>query len=272
MKITTLLENGTLTKNLKSAHGLSVYIEYKEKKILFDLGPNNYYLKNAKKLGIDLSEVDYLIISHGHFDHGNGLAKFLKLNKKAQVYVSSKAFEKHYKEVGFVKIPIGIKKPKDAERLVFVDSDIKIEDGINLFSNVDYIAQVINDSRLTAKTLDGYGEDHFNHEIYLVLSEDNNRVLLSGCSHKGIKHIMDSIEKRKKYEISHVIGGFHLSHYDDTSEIHNDYLKELGSNLLNHSTSKYFSCHCTGDKAFDELKKQMNHKLERIMTGSIINI
>lgn len=272
MKITTLLENGSISKELKSAHGLSVYIEYKDKKILFDLGPNNYYLKNAAKLGINLKEVDYLIISHGHFDHGNGLKKFLNINKKALVYVSSKAFKKHYKEIGFVKVPIGIKRPSDVERLRFIDTDLTIEKGINIYSNVEYIKQVIGDSSLTARTSDGYGEDQFNHEIYMVLSEDDNRVLFSGCSHKGIKNIMDSIEKRKGFEVSHVIGGFHLSHYDNKDDKQNEYIKDLGSSLFKHSTSKYFSCHCTGDTAFNALKEDMNEKLERIMTGSVINI
>lgn len=272
MKITTLLENGSISKELKSAHGLSVFIEFKGKKILFDLGPNNYYIKNATKLGVNLKDVDILIISHGHFDHGNGLNKFLKINKKALVYVSSKAFEEHYKKVGLVKLPIGIKKPKDIERLRFIDTDLTIEKGINIYSNVEYVKQIVGDSSLVVKTEDGYSEDVFDHEIYLVLSEDDNKVLFSGCSHKGIKNIMDSIEERKAFTVSHVIGGFHLSHYDDSSEIENAFIKDLGESLFKHSTSKYFSCHCTGDKAYDALKVDMNDKLERIMTGSIVNI
>ena len=57
MKIVTLLENGKEKQNLKSAHGLSLYIEHKNKKILFDLGPSNQYIKNAKKLGINIKDV-----------------------------------------------------------------------------------------------------------------------------------------------------------------------------------------------------------------------
>ena len=272
MKITTLLENGSISKELKSAHGLSVYIEYKDKKILFDLGPNNYYLKNAKKLGVDISDVDYLIISHGHFDHGKGLNKFLNINNKALVYVSSKAFEQHYKKIGMVKIPIGIKRPKDVNRLRFVDADLTIEEGIKMYSNVEYVKQVIGDDSLVVKTDAGFEVDQFDHEIYLVLTEGNNKVLFSGCSHKGIKNIMDTIEKRRKIEISHVIGGFHLSHYDNSKDEENNYLNELGQSLYNNPTSKYFSCHCTGNESFEVLKKDMNEKLERIMTGSIIEI
>lgn len=272
MKITTLLENGSISKALKSAHGLSVFIEYKDKKILFDLGPNNYYLKNAKKLGVDLREVDYLIISHGHYDHGNGLNKFLSINSKALVYVSSKAFEGHYKKVGMTKIPIGIRKPKKIERLRFVDAEVTIEEGIKMYASVPYVKQVIGDDSLKVKTATGFEEDHFDHEIYMVLTEGENKVLFSGCSHKGIKNIMDTIEKRKSIEISHVIGGFHLSHYDNSNDVENNYLADLGQRLYKHKTSKYFSCHCTGDEAFDVLKKDMNEKLERIMTGSIINI
>jgi len=80
MKIIALVENTTKDKNLKPKHGLSVYIETLKHKILFDLGSDDTFIYNAQKLGIDLAEIDTVVLSHGHYDHGGGLLSFLKVN------------------------------------------------------------------------------------------------------------------------------------------------------------------------------------------------
>ena len=91
MKITVLLENTTKDKRLKTKHGLSLYISTQKHTLLFDLGPGKQFLKNAETLGIDVSEADAAIISHGHDDHGGGLKAFLSANSKATVYVRQSA-------------------------------------------------------------------------------------------------------------------------------------------------------------------------------------
>lgn len=96
MKITVLLENTTKDKRLKTKHGLSLYISTQKHTLLFDLGPGKQFLKNAETLGIDVSEADAAMISHGHDDHGGGLKAFLSANSKATVYVRQSAFLPHY--------------------------------------------------------------------------------------------------------------------------------------------------------------------------------
>ena len=92
MKITCLAENTTSRPDIEAEHGLSLYIETNGKKILFDMGQGELFIRNAKRLGIDLSDVDIAVISHGHYDHGGGLRSFLEINKKAPVYISEHAF------------------------------------------------------------------------------------------------------------------------------------------------------------------------------------
>ena len=86
MIIKTLVENTSLSKDFGSEHGLSLYIETKDSKILFDVGASELFLENAKKLNVDISNVDYLIISHGHYDHGGGLRGFLCKNTKLRYF------------------------------------------------------------------------------------------------------------------------------------------------------------------------------------------
>lgn len=86
MKITSLVENISQCE-LKAKHGLSLYIETKEHKLLFDVGPDGTLFDNARKRGIDLAQIDTVIISHGHLDHAGALRDFLKLNTKAKVYI-----------------------------------------------------------------------------------------------------------------------------------------------------------------------------------------
>ena len=84
MRIVPLVENTTKSE-LKAKHGLSLYIETKLHKILFDLGSDNTLFENAVKRNIDISKVDTVIISHGHFDHGGALKKFLDVNSSANI-------------------------------------------------------------------------------------------------------------------------------------------------------------------------------------------
>ena len=89
MKIISLVEN-TIKSELKAKHGLSLYIETKKHKILFDLGPDKTLFENAVKRNIDISKVDTVIISHGHFDHGGALKKFLDVNSSANILYKKK--------------------------------------------------------------------------------------------------------------------------------------------------------------------------------------
>ena len=96
MIIKVLIENTYISEDYASEHGLSLYIETKNHKILFDVGASELFLKNAKRLGVNIADVDFLVISHGHYDHGGGLKAFLKENTKAEVFIHQLAFDKHY--------------------------------------------------------------------------------------------------------------------------------------------------------------------------------
>ena len=88
MRIVTLVENTARRQDLTAEHGLSLYIETENHKILFDAGQSEAFAENAKKLGVDLTQTDLAVLSHGHYDHGGGLAKFLEANDHAPIFLS----------------------------------------------------------------------------------------------------------------------------------------------------------------------------------------
>ena len=96
MKWTVLSDNRSSDSRLSIEHGLSIFLQTERHKILLDTGASDVFIRNAELLGIDLSDVDYVFISHGHSDHAGGLRYFLEHNQKAQVIVSPDAMSGKY--------------------------------------------------------------------------------------------------------------------------------------------------------------------------------
>lgn len=271
MKITVLMENTTNDKALKPKHGLSIYIETHQHKILFDVGPNDTFIHNAHKLGIDLAEVDTLVISHGHFDHGGALSSFLKINEKAKVYIHRQAFEPHYIKVLFAKMHIGLdRKLETNERFIWTDNVMKIDDELFLFSDVDKRFDTKSNRVLLKKTSQGYAQDDFAHEQNLIVTSQGKTALFTGCSHKGIANILCTAKKHNPV-IHAVLGGFHL--YNPVNKIAEppEVVQQLASELSAHD-AVFYTGHCTGDKAFNSMSNSMGEKLNRLTTGAVIKM
>ena len=91
MKWTVLSDNRSKDSSLITEHGLSIFLQTERHKILLDTGASDVFIRNAELLDIDLCDVDYVFISHGHSDHAGGLQYFLEHNRQAQVIVSPDA-------------------------------------------------------------------------------------------------------------------------------------------------------------------------------------
>ena len=91
MRIINLVENEPGASGCEAAHGLSFYIETANHKILFDTSPSEVVLRNAQKLGVDLTAVDTVILSHGHYDHSGGILAFVEINPRVKIYMQHNA-------------------------------------------------------------------------------------------------------------------------------------------------------------------------------------
>ena len=264
MRITSLVENTTKSE-LKAKHGLSFYIETRTHKILYDLGPGKTLFENAIKRNIDISKVDTVIISHGHIDHGGALKKFLDVNFLANIYVQKKAFEPHYSKTLFFKIPVGIdSKLKSNRQIILLDGDYKIDDELLLFtvSKTNKFYSPVNNALYGKK-----GKDTFEHEQNLIISE-NQVALIMGCGHAGVVNIM---EVAKKYQPYVCIGGFHLFNPITNKSVSNELLNGIATELQKYKDMEFYTCHCTGKKAFYYLAQHMNN-LHYMSCGDIIEI
>ena len=201
MRITALTEN-TTKYNLPVEHGLSLYIETEEHIVLFDTGQSELFSKNAGVLGIDLRNVDIAVLSHGHYDHGGGLKTFLNINDTAPVYMSRYAFEPHYNGERYNGLDENL---KSSQRIVFTDGVTKIADGLTLYSCNEKEKRLDLGSFGLSMLRNGKkAPDDFRHEHYLLIEESGKRVLISGCSHKGIINIQEW------FKPDVLIGGFHF--------------------------------------------------------------
>jgi 7,8-dihydropterin-6-yl-methyl-4-(beta-D-ribofuranosyl)aminobenzene 5'-phosphate synthase len=244
MRVVSLLENTAAMPGIGVEHGLSLYVEWRGVKLLFDMGQSGLFAQNAEALGVDLSAVDVAVLSHGHYDHGGGLSTFLALNDHAPVYVHADAFLPHYN--GTEKY-IGLDKTlQNEKRIIFVDDILKIDDELSLYSCNNNIRNHYLDSfGLNMKCNGEFLPDDFKHEQYLLINENGKRVLISGCSHKGVMDIAEW------FEPDALVGGFHYSKLPLDEK-----LKEYALTLASHKTS-YYTCHCTGTEQYEFMKKYM---------------
>jgi 7,8-dihydropterin-6-yl-methyl-4-(beta-D-ribofuranosyl)aminobenzene 5'-phosphate synthase len=274
MVITTLVENTSLLKEFKCKHGLSLHIKTNKHNILFDLGSNGLFIENAIKLNIDISDVDILVISHGHKDHGGALKLFLQHNSKAKIYINKDAFNKYYTSVlGALKFYVGLDdRLQFNERIIFTEDIFQIDEDICLFSNVPkkYETSNLNDS-LFIKIDGKYYKDDFTHEQSLLIRENDKYILIAGCAHKGIVNIIDKAEEIMDSNLSTVIGGFHLFNPVNKKSESLEFISNIAKNLSNKNTI-FYTCHCTGNKAFYILKENLKDKIMYLSTGQVIEL
>lgn len=274
MRIVTLVDNKSISDAYDAEHGLSLYIETIEHKILFDLGQGQLFESNAQKMGIDLSAVDLVVISHGHYDHGGGLKKFLEINDQAKILIAKSAFEPHYslKHNGELK-NIGLDQSLMTDsRIVFIDGDCQYDESLRLCANIKGNALPLEGNhKMKAYKQGEIICDDFNHEQSLLIEENDKRVLIVGCAHRGIVNILDHVKAQGQWPIQTVIGGFHLFRPQDNSYESSDLINQMALRLIE-TDAMYFTGHCTGMGAFETLRGQMKDRIAYLAAGSVLEV
>jgi len=273
MIIKTLVENKTISPQYRCKHGLCFYIETRKHKILFDLGEDDVFLDNAIQMGVDIASVDTVIISHGHNDHAGALWLFLEHNTIAKVYIREHAFDSHYslKEGCYKNISID-QTLKTHPQIILTEDLVNIDDELMIFSAVE-AKEFYSTANLSlyARIGDTMQVDDFRHEQNLIIFEDHKKVLICGCAHAGIVNIKKKAEYLIDGELDYVLGGFHLHKPSTQTSETNELIENVGRRI-NNGMTQYYTCHCTGDKAYTLLKNILNEKISYVASGSVLEI
>ena len=276
LKMTTLIENMPDKENkLKFEHGFSVWIEVDDKKILFDTGQSGDFVKNAAALGIEVSEADYVVLSHGHYDHTGGVPALLnQLRKTTPFYLGKEFFSPKYKKLedGSFKYngnpfeqTLFEQQETLAELRYIEDSVVPISENIVLLKNFSSVSGFEErNPKFFIKKEKNYVPDDFVDEIALGIRMENGIVLVAGCSHVGIVNMMEHVHKVMKVPVAAVIGGTHLV------EAGEERLRKTVEAFRRNELKTIAVSHCTGEAGIELLKKEFPQEFLLNTTGTVI--
>ena len=276
MKITVLVEN-TGPSEFKIEHGLSLYIEFNDKKYLLDAGLSDSFFKNAHALSIDLGRVDKAVLSHGHYDHGDGFMVFLNQYKDKVVYGAKNIFDDYYSGSGgsvhYIGLSSELKQMKN--RFNTISKDTKIDEKIYLIlDDVSNTKEIGVQKKLYKKVDDVLQPDNFNHELSLVFDTPKGLVICNSCSHAGLESIVDNIKKRLNKPVYAYVGGLHMKstkNHIETSSFTEEQIQNLCI-FIKKNIQYVLTGHCTGNVSYDLLKKYLKDRIDFLTTGKTIEI
>ena len=282
MRVTSLVENNRIEgrDDLDAEFGVSVHVEANGQQILFDMGASDAFARNASSLGIDISAIDLAVISHQHFDHGGGLEHFLGTNQNAPVYLrESPVNDRWFKALAVIKRPVGLDKElfdRFPDRLEFVGGMRVIATGIYLLTSIGSThPRPRGNKRLFEESNGILSRDTFEHELIMVIHEEDGMVVFTGCSHNGILNLIDAATARfPRVPVKAVFGGFHfigLPFYNSMAASRIE-VRDIGFRIMEKVRGTVFTGHCTGEKAFEILGDVMGDALQPFPTGTSVEI
>lgn len=227
-------------------HGLSIYI-HSDASVLLDTGQSNIFIHNAEKMGVDIDAVKTVILSHGHYDHGNGL-KYLS---DKTLIAHPGVFKGHYRSNGdYIGVELSEQEMKQRLNVQLSSEPVRISE------NIIFIGAVHRNNSfesLDTPFIDYKGRPDFILDDSGIAVVENGRLtVITGCAHAGICNTVQAAKAITGIEKAYwVIGGFHMHHIDKRTEQTAEYLK---ANVI----KGVIPLHCTGDNVIDYLRHEVN--------------
>ena len=271
-RITTLVENRPgAHRSLATEHGLSMLVEHDGHTLLFDTGQSGGLVHNARLLRIDLSAVEAVVLSHGHYDHTNGLPYLVEAGVTGfDLYVGRSFFDPKFSTDGYAQTYLGPSWDRTwctghARSLHELDDPVReLVPGVHAIGSFErtHDCEGPNPRFVVQRAPAAAVEvDDFRDEVSLAVETPKGLVVLVGCSHPGIMNMLDTVRWRFDTPIHAVLGGTHLV------EAHGERLEEALAYLTDDTIPLLGLSHCTGDAAMDRLAT-MTTGFYRNVTGS----
>jgi 7,8-dihydropterin-6-yl-methyl-4-(beta-D-ribofuranosyl)aminobenzene 5'-phosphate synthase len=252
--------------------GLSLLVQVGRAKLLFDTGATGSFLNNARRLGIDLSDLGEVVLSHGHYDHSGGVAALYALLSDSPPPLFAgrgydvrrfavSATERRSIGLPFEARPAGMPEP------ILIERAERLEEGVFVLPRADMIDGSEIPSRF--RTLSGgvEAQDDFSDELALAVIEEGGLTVISGCAHRGIVNIVRAaLLAFPGIPLKAVVGGFHFSEADEAG------MRQTAEALAALKPEKIFCSHCTGVRGFAALAAALPGKISWLACGASVTI
>lgn len=268
MKITVLVDNNTIIDNYYQGEpAVCYYIEDDDTKILFDTGYTDLFLKNAKKLNIDLAGISKVVLSHGHNDHTKGL-KYL-INKiplhNSKLIAHPDVFNPRIENGIEIGSPLSEKKVAKVIDLELRSTPVQVSNNILFLGEIPTLYGFERRKAFgSINRSDGEHDDFIMDDSAIVYKGNNGLFIMTGCSHSGICNIIEYAKAVcNDNRITGVIGGFHLF---DVSER----LQHTIEYFIKNGIKELYPCHCVSFRAKAEIHKHI--PIHEVGVGLVIEI
>lgn len=275
MKIYILTDNRTKKRGILAEHGLSVFIKHKNINILFDTGQSDIYCRNAIQMGMDLSKADYIVLSHGHYDHCGGLIHFPQTDKTPTIFAHKDAFQKRYviNPNGRSHREIGI--PWSLQDSSFISNNLTLtQKAVTIVPDI-FLFGEIPSTTLFEGVPEGFftGEepnrlaDMMADEQMLIFDTDKGLCVFLGCSHPGVVNCLNyALKQFPGKKIDTLVAGMHL---DSVSPLR---LQMTIQHIIDLGIRKVVPLHCTGIYAITEMMRFLRDKCLPLCAGDTFEI
>ena len=257
VKITVLNDNEA-AEGYYAEHGLSYLVE-SDISFLFDTGPSDVIFHNAALLGLNLHDLNTIILSHGHYDHANGLAYF----NSQQLICHPGVFSSHFSKRNGTNIGMVLTRAEAEKKFRITTATGPYP----LSGNVVFLGEIPRANNFESQTTnyqDISGNDDFiPDDSGVAIRTGKGLVIISGCAHSGICNMVEyATQIMNEKKVYAVFGGFHLKELDLQL---NETIKYLRKSEVKH----ILPCHCTELPALSAF--HFNFGIRQIKTGDILN-
>lgn len=264
-KLTVIVDN-IATDPMEGEWGLSILVEHGDTMVLVDAGASDLFVDNLEKLGFDIKRIGYATLSHAHYDHANGMPRFLKENEKANLYIRETTEANCYFKKLFVKKYIGIPKTVMTDyqnRIVTVSGDYQLCDDIWLIPHKTAGLKMLGKREMMYKKIGRkWVPDDFSHEQSVVIDTEKGLVIINSCSHGGAENIINEV--RETFPDKHIhalIGGLHLFNKSEEE------IRCVSKSIADSGIDRVCTGHCTKNRAFHIMKEELGDRVEQFRIG-----
>lgn len=253
----SVLTDNVPGKDYLSEHGLSFFIEFSGKKVLFDTGQSDVFLRNASLMGLSLHNRDLIILSHGHFDHGNGLSYL----EGGRLLCHPGCFVKRYRASDMSYIGLGNSRNELQKKFDLITSAVPFSVGERIVFLGEVPRNTAFESKNTSFVLEGGEPDFVMDDSGVALLHDEGLFVITGCGHAGVVNTLEHARKvTGEKRLFGIMGGFHLKQVDRQTVETVEYLKTNG-------VKHVLPSHCTAQPALEAFYKQFGKHTVR--TGEV---